>query len=147
MPPQNEAPPSPKGAQQPPSPATGESTAVAASAARSGESQRSHHPSTPNVDAEAVHRSPSGVEETREPFLHADNARIMPQVLGPSAFADNVEMEVVERLSKSQVRVRKREKIATGREREGEREREREGEREKRERERERRERGDRERR
>lgn len=43
-------------------------------------------------------------EESLEPFLHADNARIVPQALDPSAFADNVEMEVLERLSRSQVR-------------------------------------------
>lgn len=42
-------------------------------------------------------------EESLEPFMQADNARIVSQALDPSAFADNIELEVLDRLSKSQV--------------------------------------------
>ncbi|CDJ57747.1 P-type Ca(2+)-ATPase, putative [Eimeria maxima] len=47
--------------------------------------------------------SPSVRESGVESFIRSDTARMVPQALDPSAYPDNVEMEILERLSKSQV--------------------------------------------
>ncbi|KAL8454072.1 hypothetical protein Emed_000570 [Eimeria media] len=73
--------------------------AAAAAAAAAGDAYAPQEGSR----AEASGAGPTPKEESLEPFLHADNARIVSQALDPSAFADNVEMEIVERLSRSQV--------------------------------------------
>ncbi|KAL8425908.1 hypothetical protein ACSSS7_008276 [Eimeria intestinalis] len=82
-----------------PPPADGPAAAGAAAAAAAGDAYAPQEASR----MEALGAGPTSKEESLEPFLHAENARIVSQALDPSAFADNVEMEIVERLSRSQV--------------------------------------------
>ena len=80
----------------------------AAASAAGGSGARGPPREAPELQGEGAGGCSSAREESVEPFLHADNARIVSQALDPSAFADNVEQEIVERLSRSQVRQRGR---------------------------------------
>lgn len=92
----------PNGGRLSPVPAATEGSAAAAPAAAAAGGAAACNPQG-GSRIEADGAASSSKEESLEPFLHADSARIVPQAFDPSAFADNVEMEVVERLSRSQV--------------------------------------------
>ncbi|KAL8427456.1 hypothetical protein Efla_003903 [Eimeria flavescens] len=83
-------------------PAAGDAAAAgAAAAAAAGNAYAAMGSGQQEQEQEAT--SSPQKEESLEPFLHPETGRIVSTVLDPSAFADNVEMEIVERLSRSQV--------------------------------------------
>ena len=87
----------------PPAPAATAGTAAGEAAGGRGDSVRLSQTRSGGGGEMELSSSPSVRDSGVESFLRSDTARIVPQALDPSAYPDNVEMEILERLSKSQV--------------------------------------------